>query len=88
MKCVCVCFKEKKREETQTHPVAWGPLSWELRMKNTEKKIYSILAIIHLSLFIFQDLKEWRAKKKSRTICTLKVAFFVIDPAEEFDITV
>jgi hypothetical protein len=41
-----------------------------------------------LSLFIFQDLKEWRAKKKSRTICTLKVAFFVIDPAEEFDITV
>jgi hypothetical protein len=66
MKCVCVCFKEKKREETQTHPVAWGPLSWELRMKNTEKKIYSIRAVIHLfSLLVyFSRSRRMEGKEK------------------------
>jgi hypothetical protein len=64
MKCVCVCFKEKKREETQTHPVAWGPLSWELRMKNTERKFIQFSPLFISLLVYFSRSKRMEGKEK------------------------
>lgn len=68
MKCVCVrLFRRKEETGGNTNTSACMGGAYILGVadeKNNEKKIYSILAVIHLSLFIFQDLKEWRAKKK------------------------
>lgn len=81
MKCVCASVSKKRRNGRKHKHIRLHGGAYILGVadeKNTEKKIYSILAVIHLSLFIFQDLKEWRAKKKSRTICTQSRVFFLL----------
>lgn len=80
---MCLCLFQRKEETGgNTNTSGCGPhiLGVADEKKKTRKEnLFNSRRYSSSSLFIFQDLKEWRrGQRKSRTIYTLKVAFLFL----------